>query len=101
MREDRMTHELIGELYRRYMRGDLSLADAADQIHALMRDGVTGFSVATGGMSAADQDRTHALFGQLQWHAMREAMPGVDIPPITGPDFSKHLDQLDAGDETE
>ena len=96
-----MTHELIAELYRRYMRGDLSLEDAADQIHTLMRDGEAGLSVFTGDMSAADQERTHALFGRLQWHAMREAMPGVDIPPISGPDFIKHLDQLKAGDDTE
>jgi len=66
-----MTHELIGELYRRYMRGDLTLEEAAEQIHTLMRDHEAGLSVFTGDMSPADQDRTLALLGRLQWHAIK------------------------------
>jgi hypothetical protein len=35
MHEDRVTQELIGELYLRYMRGELTLDAAAEQIFAL------------------------------------------------------------------
>ena len=95
-----MTHELIGELYRRYMREDLTLEEAAEQIHTLMRDHEAGLSVFTGDMSPADQDRTLALLGRLQWHAMRQAMPGADIPLISGQDFLRHLEELRADEDT-
>jgi hypothetical protein len=96
MHEDRMNQELIGELYRRYMRGELTLKDAAEQIFALMRGEPeeTGFSVCTSGMDPADQERTFALFGRLKWHTLREVLPGADIPPIGGQEFLEDLDQL-------
>jgi hypothetical protein len=96
-----MTHELIAELYRRYMRGDLTLEDAADQIHILARDRETGLSVFTGDMSAADQERTYDLLARLHWHAMREAAPGADIPLVSGQDFLEHLDELRADEDSE
>jgi len=96
-----MTDALIGELYRRYMRGELTLEETAEQIYALARDGQTGLSVFTGEMSAEDQERTYALLGRMQWHAMREAMPSADIPPITGQQFLKFMDELKDVKETD
>jgi len=91
-----MNQELIGELYRRYMRGELTLKDAAEQIFALMRgeqEEPTGLSVSTSGMDPADQERTFALLGRLKWHALREVLPGADIPPIGAQEFLEDLDQ--------
>jgi hypothetical protein len=100
MHEDRMSQELVGELYRRYMRGELTLDDAAEQIFAIMQGGgaePTSLTVATDGMDPGDQERTFALFGRLKWHALREALPGTDIPPIGPEDFLADLDDLERG----
>ena len=91
-----MNQELIGQLYRRYMRRELTLEDAAEQIFALMRgeqEEPTGLSVSTSGMDPADQERTFALFGRLKWHTLREVLPGADIPPIGAQEFLEDLDQ--------
>jgi hypothetical protein len=96
MHEVRMNQELIGELYRRYMRGELTLEGAAEQIFALLRAGEeepTGLSVSTRAMDPADQERTFALFGRLKWHTLREVLPGADIPPIGAQEFLEDLDQ--------
>ena len=92
-----MNQELIGQLYRRYMRRELTLEDAAEQIFALMRgeqEEPTGLSVSTSGMAPADQERTFALFGRLKWHTLREVLPGADIPPIGAQEFLEDFDQL-------
>ena len=99
-----MTQELIGELYRRYMRGELTLDHAAEQIFALIRGGrddVAGLSVATSDMATGDQERTFALFGRLKWHALREALPGAYIPPMGAQEFLADLDELEKGNDTE
>jgi hypothetical protein len=99
-----MNQELIGELYRRYMRGELTLVDAAEQIFAIIQGGgtePTGLSVATEGMDPGDQERTFALFGRLKWHALREALPGTEIPPIGPEDFLADLDDLETGNDGE
>jgi hypothetical protein len=95
-----MTQELIGELYRRYMRGELSLEDTAAQIFALIREGA-GFSVATSGMDPADQERTFALFGRLKWHTLRHVLPGADMPPMSAQEFLADLDELERGNSIE
>jgi hypothetical protein len=96
MHEDRMNQELISELYRRYMQGELTLEDATEQIFSLMRgeQEETGLSVSTSGMDPADQERTLALFSRLKCHTLREVLPGADIPPIGAQDFLEDLDQL-------
>ena len=99
-----MTQELIGELYRRYMRGELTLDDAAEQIFGIIRGGwqePTGFSVSTSDMDTAAQERTFALFGRLKWHALREALPGVDIPPLGAQEFLADLDEFETGSDVE
>ena len=99
-----MTQELIGELYRRYMRGELTLDDAAEQIFAFMRGGheePTGLSVSTSGMDPADQERTFALFGRLKWHTLREALPGADIPQLGAQEFLADLGELERENEIE
>jgi hypothetical protein len=104
MHEDRMTQELIGELYQRYMRGELSLDAAAEQIFALMRGGQeepTGLSVATSGMDPADQERTFALFGRLKWHTLREVLPGAEIPPLGAQEFLADLDEFETRNDGE
>jgi hypothetical protein len=104
MHEDRMTQELIGELYRRYMRGELTLDDAAEQIFGLMRGGreePSGLSISTSDMDPAAQERTFALFGRLKWHALREALPGVAIPPPGAQEFLADLDEFETGSDVE
>ena len=99
-----MTQELIGDLYRRYLRGELILDDAAEQIFALMQGGgeePSGLSVATHALDPADQERTFALFARLQWHALRQALPGADIPPLGAHDFLTGLDELENDSEIE
>jgi hypothetical protein len=95
MHEDGMTQDLIGELYRRYMRGEVTLEDAAAQIFALIRAGGTGLTVATSGMDTADQERTFALFGRLKWHTLREVLPGADITPMSAQEFLADLEELE------
>jgi hypothetical protein len=102
--EDRVTQELIGELYRRYMCGELVLDDAAEQIFALMQGGgeePAGLSVATGALDPADQERTFALFGRLQWHALRQALPDADIPMLGAQEFLAGLDDLEKENDIE
>jgi hypothetical protein len=104
MHEDRMTEQLIGELYRSYMRGELTLEHAAEQIFVLMRRGRaegTGFSVDTNEMASADQERTFALFGRLKWHALQEALPGTELPPMTAQEFLADLHELEKEQDTE
>ncbi len=104
MHENRMTQELIGDLYRRYMRGERSLDDAAEQIFALMRGGQeepTGLTVATSALDPADQGRTFALFARLKWHTLREALPGADIPPMGAQDFLADLDEFEKENDIE
>jgi hypothetical protein len=104
MREDRMTQELIGEPYRRYMRGELTLEHAAEQIFALMQSGQedpTGLSVTTSDMDTADQERTFALFGRLKWHALRQALPEADIPPLGAQEFLADMDEFDRDKDAE
>src|SRR3954449_6707076 len=104
MHEDRMSQELIGELYGRYMRGELSLDDAAEQIFGFMRGGnaePTSLSVSTSHMDLAEQERTFALFGRLKWYALKEALPGADIPPIDAQDFLADLGDLESRSDLE
>ena len=90
-----MTQELIGELYQSYLRGELTLDDAAEQIFSLMRgEEPTGLSVATSALDPADQERTFALFGRLQWHVLRQVLPDADIPPLGAQEFLAGLDDL-------
>jgi hypothetical protein len=87
MHEDRMTQELIGELYQRYMRGELTLDAAAEQIFALMHaehDEPSGLAVVLSALDTADQERTLALFDRVAKHTVREVLLGADIPPLAG-----------------
>jgi hypothetical protein len=94
-----MTQELIGELYRRYIGGELSLDDAAEQIFGLMQG--AGLSVSTSDMDTAAQERTFALFGRLKWHALWEALPGVDIPPPGAQECLVDPDEFETGSDVE
>jgi hypothetical protein len=99
-----MTQELIGELYQRYMRGELTLDDASEQIFALIRgggEGPAGLTVATSDMESADQERTFALFARLKWYALRDALPGADIAPLEAQDFLADLEELEKENESE
>ena len=99
-----MTQELIGELYQRYMRGELTLEDASEQIFALIRgggEGPTGLTVAANRMESRGQERTFALLARLKWHALREALPGTDIPPLDAQDFLADLEELEKENEGE
>ena len=81
-----MSQELIGDL-----------SGAAEQIYALVGVDQASLSVVTRLLNTADQERAVALFNQLQWHAIRETLPGVDIPPPATPGVKG----LEPDDDTE
>jgi hypothetical protein len=82
MPEDRVSQDLIGELYERYMRGELTLDAAAKQIFDLMHrcNEPSGLAVILGELSAADQARTAALFDRVAEQTVRPVLPDADLP---------------------
>jgi hypothetical protein len=88
-------------IVQRYMTGQLTLDEAASQIHELQGTGL-GLSFGYDSVSPEEAEKLEALFGRLFWLGMRDANPKAIPPnPFGAAEFRMLRDRLDKRDGEE